>query len=130
MLDQPGVTPDTTLYRNMVSTFAACQAHAVVLQLALVMAQQGHSLDPGTAAAALEALQAQHAWQHAGQLLRACYGVGTVVSQLVVQRLLLACVQEGSWKAAREILQVGCLPARLLDLHLYHVQLGYTFWSI
>lgn len=107
MLDQPGVTPDSTLYRNMVSTFAACQAHAVVLQLSLLIAQQGHSLDPATAAAALDALQAQHAWQHAGQLLRACYGVGTVVSQLVVQRLLLACVQEGCWKAAREVLQVG-----------------------
>ncbi|WIA39598.1 hypothetical protein OEZ86_005682 [Tetradesmus obliquus] len=107
MLDQPGVTPDSTLYRNMVSTFAACQAHAVVLQLSLLMAQQGHSLDPATAAAALDALQAQHAWQHAGQLLRACYGVGTVVSQLVVQRLLLACVQEGCWKAAREVLQVS-----------------------
>ncbi|WIA19333.1 hypothetical protein OEZ85_003965 [Tetradesmus obliquus] len=113
MLDQPGMTPDSTLYRNMVSTFAACQAHAVVLQLSLLIAQQGHSLDPATAAAALDALQAQHAWQHAGQLLRACYGVGTVVSQLVVQRLLLACVQEGCWKAAREVLQVSAAAGQL-----------------
>lgn len=121
MLDQPGVVADTTLYRNMVSTFAACHAHSMVLQLMLLMAQQGHSLDPGTAAAALDALQVEGSWQLAGQLLRACYGAGTVVSQLVIQQLLLACAEQGAWKAAREVLQVSAIGMpRVATMQRYH----------
>lgn len=116
MLNQPGIHPDTTLYRNMIATFAACKAHQMVLQITLTMSNQGHSLDPATAAAAMDALQQQGAWGCAGQLLKSCYDAGAVMSHVVLERVLLTCANEGAWKAAREVLQVrfnvpiGCAP--------------------
>jgi hypothetical protein len=43
MTQLPGVHPDSTLYRTIISTFQACGAPDMVLQVALIMAQQvGH----------------------------------------------------------------------------------------
>lgn len=106
MLNQPGVHPDTALYRNMVAAFTTCKAPQMVLQLALTMSQQGHSLDPATAAAALEALQHEGAWTVAGQLLRSCYAAGALVNHIVLEQVLVACAASGAWKAAKEVLQV------------------------
>lgn len=107
MLSQPGIHLDATLYRNMVSTFTACNAPQMVLQITLAMIQQGHTLDPATAATALEALQQEGAWQAAGPLLKSCFAAGAVVSHVVIQRVLLACAGGSFWQAAREVLQVG-----------------------
>lgn len=40
MTHLPGVHPDSTLYRTIISTFRACGAPEMVLQVALIMAQQ------------------------------------------------------------------------------------------
>lgn len=106
MLNQSGIHPDTTLYRNMISTFSACNAHQMVLTVTLTMTHQGHSLDAATAAAAMHALQQQGAWGCAGQLLRSCYEAGALVSNVMLECVLLSCANEGAWKAAREVLQV------------------------
>jgi hypothetical protein len=46
MTQLPGVHPDSSLYRTIISTFHACGAPDMVLQVALIMAQQvGTDLD-------------------------------------------------------------------------------------
>lgn len=40
MTQLPGVHPDSSLYRTIISTFHACGAPDMVLQVALIMAQQ------------------------------------------------------------------------------------------
>ncbi|KAF8058856.1 hypothetical protein HT031_005424 [Scenedesmus sp. PABB004] len=108
MLAQPGLHPDTALFRSLVAAFAACGAARLVVELALTMGAQGHALDPATAAAALECVQREGAWGEAGALLRAAHAASAVVSPVLLQRLLLACAGEGAWRAAREVLQVAC----------------------
>jgi hypothetical protein len=40
MVKLPGLHPDSALYRTIIGTFSACAAPKVVLQMALIMAQQ------------------------------------------------------------------------------------------
>lgn len=117
LVDQQGIHPDGALHRSMVAAFAACGAHQMVLQLVLLMAQQGHALDAPSAAAALEALHQEAAWAAAGQVLGACLESGAAVSPLALQRLLLGCAAEGAWKAVREVAQVGRAAGRRRCMH-------------
>eukprot|EP00879_Flechtneria_rotunda_P000660 GHRR01000774.1.p1 GENE.GHRR01000774.1~~GHRR01000774.1.p1 ORF type:complete len:981 (+),score=385.98 GHRR01000774.1:3353-6295(+) len=111
---QQGLYLDSTLFRNMITTFVACRRPDMVLELALLMNQQGNSLDPATAAAALDALQQAAAWHVAGQLLKCCHDAGNVMNARVMQQVLLSCALEGAWKAAKEVLQVAA-SAKQLD---------------
>jgi hypothetical protein len=77
-----------------------------LLLLLLSVSEQGHSLDPSTASAALEALHQEGAWDVAGQVLTACVEGGGAVGPVAVQRLLLSASLAGSWKAVRHVLQV------------------------
>jgi len=40
MTQLPGLHPDSALYRTIIGTFSACAAPKMVLQVALIMAQQ------------------------------------------------------------------------------------------
>eukprot|EP00775_Hariotina_reticulata_P010634 gene10634-10792_t len=139
MAEQHGIHPDTSLFRNMVATFAACHARNVVLQLALLMSQQasspkvvnwvqgtGHTLDPCTAAAALDALHQEGAWDVAGLVLAACVEGGAAIGPLAIQRLLLSSALAGAWKAVRHVLQGtgGTFPSSKLALNCTIVQTG------
>jgi len=74
--------------------------------LLLSIHAQGHRLDPSTAAAALDALHQEGAWDVAGLVLAACIEGGAAIGPVAIQRLLLSSALAGAWKAVRHVLQV------------------------
>lgn len=70
---------------------------------------QGHTLDAASAAAALEALQAERAWALSGPVLTACLEVGALVSPSLLLHILLVATSDMAWRIAKEVLQVGAL---------------------
>lgn len=66
-------------------------------------------MDAASAAAALEALQAERAWALSGPVLTACLEVGALVSPSLLLHILLVATSDMAWRIAKEVLQVGAL---------------------
>ncbi|KAI8468309.1 MAG: hypothetical protein J3K34DRAFT_523015 [Monoraphidium minutum] len=105
MLDQ-GVAADAPLYSTIISVFAACGAHAMVLRLALTLAERRWPLDEATLGRGLAAAAAQGAWDLVPPLLRgAMEGGGARAPAGALRALLVRCAGAQAWTAAEAILQ-------------------------
>jgi hypothetical protein len=91
----------------MVATFAACGAPAMVLRLALTLAERRWAMDAATLDRGLEAAASQGAWDLAPRLLRgAAEAGGARAAPARLRGLLLHCAGAQAWSAAEDIIQV------------------------